>query len=194
MMQTAIASDEEPEDEDALVLRLAAGESDAMATIVDNHLAAILGCAGRILSNRADGEDVAQETFLRLMKKAPDWKPGGPKLRSWLIRVATNLCIDRYRANKRGAAPRDEIDDIEDLGARSIEGDISARIAVRKALAGLPERQRVALVLVHFEGFSGREAADALSVSEEAIESLLARARRRLREELADVMNDLTEH
>ena len=87
-------------------------------------------------------------------------------------------------------------DDIEDrAGSDAVGADeaLAIRRAVRRAMAGLPERQRAALVLVHFHGMTGRETAGALGVSEEAVESLLARARRRLRQELAPDVKNLLE-
>ena len=181
------------ETDDALVLRLADGCDGAMATLSDRHLRPVLACAWRILGDRAEAEDVAQETFVRLLRKAPDWQPDGPALRSWLLRVATNLCLDRRRVRARVAPLPDDIERFEDREKPPIDDDIAIRHAVRRAVADLPDRQRAALVLVHFQGLSGREAADALGVSAEAVESLLARARRRLRTILSPHIKNLLE-
>ncbi len=69
----------------------------------------------------------------------------------------------------------DEVEDLATPGCAGVDDDLAIRRAVHRALRGLPERQRAALVLVHFHGLSGREAAGALGTSEEALESLLAR-------------------
>lgn len=181
------------ETDDGLVLRLADGCDGAMATLSGRHLPSVLACAWRILGDRAEAEDVAQETFVRLLRKAPDWRTDGPALRSWLLRVATNLCIDRRRARARLAPMPENIDRFEDRENGSLDDDLAIRHAVRKAVAALPDRQRAALVLVHFQGFSGQEAASALGVSTEAVESLLARARRRLRKTLSPHIENLLE-
>lgn len=181
------------ESDDALVLRLAGGSGDAMRALSERHLASVFACAWRILGDRAEAEDVAQETFVRLLRKAPAWQPDGPTLRSWLLRVATNLCIDRRRASARLVPMPDEVGDLAAPVGEGVDDDLAIRHAVHRALRGLPERQRIALVLVHFHGLSGREAAGALGTSEEALESLLARARRRLREILAPDVDNLLE-
>ena len=165
------------ETDDALVLRLAGGCGAAMAALSARHLDAVLACAWRILGDRAEAEDVAQETFIRLLRKAPDWQPGGPALRSWLLRVASNLCIDRRRSHARSVPMPDDIEDLPAPAGAPLDEDLAIRRAVRRAMAGLPPRQLAALVLVHFHGLSGREAASALGTSEDALESLLARAR-----------------
>lgn len=179
--------------DDALVLRLADGCDGAMAALSDRHLRPVLACAWRILGDRAEAEDVAQETFVRLLRKAPDWQPEGPALRSWLFRVATNLCLDRRRVRARVAPMPDDIERFEDRDKTPLDDDLAIRYAVRRAIRDLPDRQRAALVLVHFHGLSGREVANALGVSAEAVESLLARARRRLRTVLAPHMKNLLE-
>ena len=183
-----------PDDtDDALVLRLADGCDGAMAALSDRHLRPVLACAWRILGDRAEAEDIAQETFVRLLRKAPEWQPDGPALRSWLLRVATNLCLDRRRVRARTAPMPDDIERFQDRDKAPIDDELAIRYAVRRAVDDLPDRQRAALVLVHFQGLSGREAADALGVSAEAVESLLARARRRLRTVLSPHMRNLLE-
>ena len=181
------------ETDDALVLRLADGCDGAMAALSDRHLRPVLSCAWRILGDRAESEDVAQETFIRLLRKAPDWQPDGPALRSWLLRVATNLCIDRRRVRARTAPMPEDIEQFEDRSKAPLDDDFAIRHAVRRAVDDLPDRQRAALALVHFQGLSGQEAANALGVSAEAVESLLARARRRLRKVLSPHLNNLLE-
>ena len=181
------------ETDDTLVLRLADGCGGAMAALSDRHLQPVLACAWRILGDRSEAEDVAQETFVRLLRKAPEWQPDGPALRSWLLRVATNLCIDRRRVRGRIAPMPDDIDAFEDRDRAPLDDDLAIRHAVQRAVGDLPDRQRAALVLVHFQGLSGREAANALGVSAEAVESLLARARRRLRKVLSPHIKNLLE-
>ncbi len=173
-------------DDDALVRRIAQGDARAWRDLVGRHLNAVVAMAWRIVGERAEAEDVAQEAFVRLMAKAPAWQPGGAPIRAWLARVAVNLAIDRKRAQRTVALDEATETDEPDPG-----GVIGRRLdlerAVRGAMNGLPKRQAAAVALVHFEGFTNQEAADMLEISVDALESLLARARRRLRDRLAAV-------
>jgi RNA polymerase sigma-70 factor (ECF subfamily) len=184
----------EGESDDFLLDRVVNGRNgsdrDAWAALVNRHLAPITRYAAYILRDPARAEDVAQETFIRLMRKAPDWQSGGANLRTWLFRVALNLCIDIKRS--RPVEPIDTADSLPDpVGADQIDARIDLERTVQDAIASLPERQQTAIVLVHYEGFSGAEAADALDVTVDALESLLARGRRRLRLSLSAHAPDL---
>ena len=173
-----------------LMRRVAAGDAGASRVLVDRELGALLALAYRILGNRAEAEDVAQESFLRLWRMARRWQPKA-KVRTWLSRVAYNLSIDRLRVRK----PSDPIDEAA-LPApgggpsSALQRDQVAHI-VETAIAQLPDRQRAAIALVHYQEFSNIEAAETLGVSVDALESLLARGRRSLRSALADQRTDL---
>jgi RNA polymerase sigma-70 factor (ECF subfamily) len=145
--------------------------------------------ANYVLRDAAQAEDVAQESFVRLMRKAPDWQSGGASVRTWLFRVALNLCIDHKRA--RRAEPLDTIEDTPETDDTGIDNRIDFQRSVQTAISELPERQQTAIIMVHYEGFSGAEAAEALDISVEAVESLLARGRRALRQSLLPVAPDL---
>jgi RNA polymerase sigma-70 factor (ECF subfamily) len=182
------------ESDDSLLARVGngrnGGDRDAWAELVDRHLPPITRYAAYVLRDPARAEDVAQETFVRLMRKAPDWQSGGANLRTWLFRVALNLCIDIKRS--RPIEPIDTVDALPDpIGAEQIDERIDLERTVQRAISTLPERQQTAIVLVHYEGFSGAEAADALDVTVDALESLLSRGRRRLRQSLSAVAPDL---
>ncbi len=166
---------------------VAAGDRRAWALLVERHLSAIHGAAWYLLADRAEAEDVAQEAFLRLLPKAPDWRSDGASVRTWLRRVAVNLSIDRLRAHRSVS-----LDMVAETPAdEDVDADVDRRRRVAAALAGLPERQRAAIVLVHYQGYSQREAAELLSISTDALESLLARARRTLKQRLDAVAADL---
>jgi RNA polymerase sigma-70 factor (ECF subfamily) len=155
----------------------------AWEAIIDRHLPAVSRYAAYVLGDNAQGEDVAQETFIRLMKKAQTWEANGFGLKSWLFRVARNLCID-YKRKKR-PEPIENADFIADpIDRHATDRRIDIVNTMERALAALPEPQQTAIVLVHYEGFSGSEAANLLDISVEAVESLLARARRSLRQAL----------
>ena len=174
--------------DDGLVRRAAAGSQAAWAALADRHLPAIHAFAWRRLGDRMEAEDVAQETMLRLSRKAPSWEPGGTRLRTWLFRVAHNLCIDKLRA-RRAHAPLDDAD-VVDLRPR-LDRSLDAGRATRRALAALPQRQQAVLVLVYCHGYKTKEAAEILRISEHAAESLLARARRAMRAILEPQRADL---
>ncbi len=182
--------------DDELARRVAAGDSGAWQALMDAHLGAITGYAWHMLGDRAEAEDVAQETFIRFMKKAPGWRPGAARLRTWLLRVAINLCLDRLRARR----PRLELDagigaelEADPGGVARLDGAIDRRRAVRRALGELPQRQISAVALVHYLGLTNAEAAETMEISVDALESLLARARRALKRKLEPLARDLLE-
>ncbi|MBW2525157.1 MAG: sigma-70 family RNA polymerase sigma factor [Deltaproteobacteria bacterium] len=180
------------EDEAALLQQVADGDRAASRELVDRYLGAITRFAFRLLGDRAEAEDVAQESFLRLWRQARRWEPKA-KLSTWLYRVAHNLCIDRLRAKKtRAEAPPDGDEaslDASDLLERRRVVD-----AVAAALEELPERQRAALALTYYEGLRNYEAAEVMDVSVEALESLLARARRQLKKRLRSARGSPPSH
>ena len=173
-----------------MMRRVAAGYAGASRILVDRELAPLITFAYRILGDRAESEDVAQETFLRLWRTARRWQPKA-KVRTWLTRVAYNLSIDRIRGRK----PTDSIDGAElpatGVGPSSALQRDQVADVVEAAIAELPERQRAALALVHYQEFSNIEAAKMMGVSVDALESLLARGRRSLRSALVDQRTDL---
>lgn len=178
-------------EEATLMGRVSAGDQHAATVLVDRHLAAITAFARRMLGSAADAEDVAQEVFLRLWQQAGRWQPGRARLRTWLTRIALNLCLDRLR--RRPAVPLDAVAepiDTADLPGAALHRAALAR-KVEAALLALPERQRAALALVHYQEMRQGDAATALGISVEALESLLARGRRSLRQTLAGDRDDL---
>lgn len=143
----------------------------------------VLAVASRMLSDRAEAEDVAQEAMLRLWKVAGEWRQGEAKVSTWLYRVACNLCTDRLRGRKRRSATAlDDAPEVADAApgveAALIEGDRMR--ALDAALAALPERQRQAVVLRHLEGLTNPEIAEVMDIGVEAVESLTARGKRSL--------------
>jgi RNA polymerase sigma-70 factor (ECF subfamily) len=178
----------ETQDEIELMRRTARGDPAAFRALADAHLAKIMNFAHRMLHNRSDAEDVAQETFLRLWKDAARFEPRA-RVSTWLHRIAHNLCIDRLRARRE--QPTAELDEertsVEPGGL--LQQKQLAR-EVERALGELPERQRAAVTLVHYQGLGNIEAAEVLDVGVEALESLLARGRRTLREKLIGLQRD----
>jgi len=179
--------------DDALIARISDGDQLAWGEITRRHLGALVGYAWHMLRDRAEAEDVAQETMVRLMRKADTWEPGGAKVKTWLFRVAINQCIDRQRARRTTSLDVLAEQTDPDTGGATVARDHALRRTVGGAVDDLPTRQKQALTLVHYQGFSQKEAADTLDISVEAVESLLARARRTLKAQLRDLAGDLLE-
>ena len=153
--------------------------------LVARKLPRLLALATRMLGDRTEAEDVAQETFLRIWKQAPGWREGEARFDTWLHRVVLNLCYDRLRGRRE--EPVDVLPDVPDPQPEpATRAETRSRDArVRQALAALPVRQREALVLQYYQEMSNVEAANLMGITVDALESLLARARRNLRAQLA---------
>ena len=172
-------------DED-LVSRVGQGDPAAIQAMVARKLPRMLALAQRMLNDPSEAEDVAQEAMLMAWRQAPRWKPGKARFDTWLHRVALNLCYDRLR--RRREVLTDTVPDRADPGPSPDQGLQAAELGARvdAALAALPERQREAIVLCHYQELSNIEAAALMDISVEALESLLSRGRRALRASLAE--------
>ena len=173
-------------DED-LVRRVGQGDPAAIQAMVARKLPRMLALAQRMLGDPVEAEDVAQEAMLRAWKQAPRWVPGKARFDTWLHRVGLNLCYDRLR--RRREVPTEAPPDRPDDGPAPDQGLLSAELGARVdgALKRLPDRQREAIVLCHYQELGNIEAAALMEVSVEALESLLSRGRRTLRQNLADL-------
>ena len=167
--------------------RVGRGDPAAIQALVARKLPRMVQLAHRMLGDPAEAEDVAQEVFVRAWKQAPTWIPGAARFDTWLHRVALNLCYDRLR--RRRERPMAEPPEQPDTGPAPDRGLLArdTEIRVKAALAALPERQREAVVLCHYQELGNIEAAALMGVSVEALESLLSRGRRALRGMLADL-------
>ncbi|MCD7041223.1 RNA polymerase sigma factor [Pseudomonas marginalis] len=171
-----------------LLARIGNNEPAAVNEMVTRKLPRLLALAGRILGDADEARDVAQESFLRIWRHAASWRSGEARFDTWLHRVALNLCHDRLRRRKeRPLAEADTLalaDSAPPLDEQLETIERNARMAA--ALAALPERQREAIVLQYYQELSNIDAAALMNISVEALESLLSRARRQLRSQLAD--------
>lgn len=162
-------------------------DQEAFTRLLDRHLAGLQKFLLRLTGNAADADELAQEAFLRIWSHARRWQAGRVKVTTWLYRIARNLAIDRHRKHRETTT-----DDLAMIADEAPDADhvLDAQrreTLMRTAVAQLPERQRTALVLCHFDGVSNQDAAAILEVSVDALESLLSRARRTLRTTLRPI-------
>jgi len=146
------------------------------------HETRIMRTGLRILGNRADAEDVAQETFLRLHRRGTQFETEAA-LAAWLYRVAVNLCLDRTRARKPSAELRDLKSTTISVESAAIQQQ--ARDILLAALEELPARERAAVVLREIEGLETREVAEILGVAEATVRSQISKAVSKLRARLS---------
>ncbi|WP_421934992.1 RNA polymerase sigma factor [Phenylobacterium sp.] len=174
--------------DEALLAAVAQGDPAAVRALAARKLPRLLALAGRMLGEAAEAEDVAQEAMIRAWRQAPIWKPGVARFDTWLHRVTLNLCYDRLRRRREIATdhPPEQADDgpAPDRGLEA--ADVGRRVAA--AMGALPDRQREAVALCHYQDLTNIEAAAIMGVSVDALESLLSRGRRALRAALSDMM------
>ncbi len=173
------------ESDASLLAAFARGDQSAARALTGRHLPRVFAHACRLLQDHGEAEDVAQEAMVKLWKIAPSWRAGEAQLSTWLYRVTANAATDRLRKRRTvglEAAP-EQADNAPSVEAGLIADD--RQRTIHAAVATLPERQRNALVLRHFEELSNPDIALVLGTSVEAVESLLGRARRSLADKLS---------
>ena len=173
--------------EDALVARLRRGDHRAFEELVIAYQHRVFGIALRMLGNRAEAEEIAQETFLRAHRALPGFR-GDARLHTWLYAIASRLCLNRLASADRRlvrgddetvtATPTDE----PTAAARLERAELEA--AVRQAIAALPEDRRIVVVLRDLEGLSYEEIGDVLDLEPGTVRSRLHRARLDLKAKL----------
>ena len=167
-----------------LASQAAAGDSKALTQLYETHRDRVYAVAYRILKDAAEASDILQDTFVVLIEGRRGTPPKS-SVRGWLVRVASNLAIDRYRQRRvRSAKPDDRPAEFERASrARSPEsaafgGELSAE--VREAIEQLSDKLRGVILLRYAGGLSYEEVADALDCSIGTVKSRLARAHARL--------------
>jgi RNA polymerase sigma-70 factor, ECF subfamily len=155
---------------------LANGDSSALGGIYELYGERIFRYTYRMLGNRSDAEDATAETFLRVLRRSSELRADGA-FRTWIFRIARNLCIDKLRQHKLLELPADA-----QYGGS--EERSALRVTVQQALADLPIEYRDPLVLCDLEDMPAREAAEILQISVPALKSRLYRGRRALRDKL----------
>lgn len=190
-MAPDILSVEAPPDPDAgLMDRVREGDRDAFADLVDRHKDAVVNYLTRLTADRDRAEDLAQETFLRLFRSADAYTEQG-LLRAYLFRIATNLVRSEERREKRlrllmpflGGGRHAEPTAPTGLLRRELHREVSS------AVAQLPLRYRVPLVLHEIEGWAYADIARELGCREGTVKSRIHRGRQQLKERLAPYWN-----
>lgn len=155
---------------------LANGDPTALGGLYEMYGERIFRYTFRMLGNRSDAEDATAETFLRVLRRSKDLKADGA-FRTWLFRIARNLCIDKMRQHKL-------IDLPGDAHYSGTDDRAAIRVTVHQALKDLPLEYREPLILCDLEDISAKEAAETLNITVAALKSRLYRGRRALRDKL----------
>jgi len=175
--------------DEELMQAVCMGDRSAYQALVKQHIKSISHYAFRLLGNTKDTEDITQEVFLRLWTNAQKWNAQKSKLTTWLHRITHNLCVDHLRKHGRvqtqDTFDEEAADSATESGGSFDESNEQLQ-EMRAAMNALPESQRSALSLCHYQGFSNKEAAAIMDISVKALESAIARAKRSLREQLTN--------
>ena len=178
------------------VRRVAKGDANAARFLVEAYGDRLMGVAYRLLSDRQAAEDIVQDAFIRMWQHACNWEPDRAVFATWLHRVTINLCYDRMRkaSTRYERTASDEMPEQMDDRQSALDSmeENERGSALKAALERLPERQKTAVILCHMQEMTNVEAAEIMEISVYALESLLARARRGLRED-AQLKQDLSD-
>lgn len=181
----------------ALMMRVKEGDEAAFEELIKRHQSMIVGTVAKMLGSTTDSEDIAQQVFIRLWKSAPRYKVKA-KFTTFLYTIMRNLVFNesRRRSRKKESSINEREDDFhlqeEDLQTKSPHQQIlqdELQSAVDKAIAELPEKQRMAVILRRYENMPYEEIADVLKTSVSAVKSQLFRARTTLRDSLQSYLD-----
>jgi RNA polymerase sigma-70 factor (ECF subfamily) len=184
-----------------LMLLVKEGDVKAFEKLVELHKGIMVGTAARMLGNVDDAHDIAQQVFLRVWKSAPRYEPTA-KFTTWLFTIMRNLVFNETRRRSRRKEVALETDSDHDDGPQRQYADHTAPApdhltqqdelekALEKAIAALPEKQRLAVVLRRHEEMPYEQICEILKMSLPAVKSLLFRARTELRKHLAAYLGE----
>jgi RNA polymerase sigma-70 factor, ECF subfamily len=183
--------------DEQLVRQFLAGEREAFSLLVRRHQERVMRVCLRLVLSPADAQDACQEVFIKIAERLHTYQPSA-QFSTWLYRITVNHCLNvlRSRRRRRWLSPFSkeptavlEIAAPDDDPLQSTEKQ-ERQQQVRRALAGLPEEQRLAVVLHRYEGLSYEEIAQVLQVSVSAVESRLHRAKQNLLRMLQPYMKE----
>jgi len=178
--------------DDEIAARFAAGDSAAFAELMERHMGTVFGVAYGVLRDRDEAADVAQDVFLKLAQTLAGMRVHG-SLGPWLYRVAMNRAIDRLRQTRRQRTISDaEEQTLSSPGPEpgAVMESIELRTVVFRAIARLPEKQRMVFTMRHVSGLSVEEIAAAMHCATGTVKCHLARATRKLRETLEPYLSE----
>lgn len=167
-----------------LMLRFQKGEERCFEELVRKHARGVLNLVYRYLGDASRAEDVSQDIFVRIFRARMKYEPKA-KFSTWLYRIAVNHCLNEIRARKSQPPLTAPINDMlqepqgEDPDARLSRSELQQ--AVKAAINALPENQRMAVILARYEDMSYEDIAEAMSMSLEAVKSVLFRAKENLK-------------
>ena len=171
-----------PTDRD-LIVRASRGANDAFGELITRYQTSVFNVCYRLLHERAEAEDLAQETFMRAYERLHTFeleREFGP----WIRRVAANLCLN-YLESRKVTAPLDEERDVDESARPEKQVEVQERSAqIRAALSSLPPRYRLVVELRHYQELSYDEIAKELGIPLSDVKSHLFRARKLLAEKL----------
>jgi RNA polymerase sigma-70 factor (ECF subfamily) len=170
-----------PPSELALLRAGQAGDRAALEQLMAPHERPLFGLCYGILGHAEDAEDAAQETLLRALRALPRFQPGSATFRTWLFRIAVNVCLNRKR-DRRSTEPWDEEHPGAGLEIASPAAIALRRLQVTEALRTLPPRHRAIFLLRVLEGWSLEEIGAAMGWNRVRVKNELSKARRALAE------------
>jgi RNA polymerase sigma-70 factor (ECF subfamily) len=172
------------EDQDIQLVRGAArGDAQALAGLYDRYAPLMLAVGQRILGNAREAEDLLHDVFLEVWRHAGDYDRGRGSVRAWLLMRMRSRALDRKRAQNRSRVVLFEDGQIPESQAGGDDPSLAPDHAVvRKALAALPEDQRMVLELGYFEGLTSSEIAAKIEIPIGTVKSRVARGLAQLRE------------
>ncbi len=191
------ASDSNAEDV-SLMAAVARGDDRAFERLVAKHQGAVIGTVAKMTGRSGDAEDLAQQVFLRVWKSAPRYQATA-KFTTWLFTIVRNLVFNEsrraYRRHEMSLEAREQESHIEQTDVSTPPPDShllhnELREAADRAIASLPEPQRLAVVMRRFEESSYEEIAAVLGTTVPAVKSLLFRARQQIREVMKAFLED----
>jgi RNA polymerase sigma-70 factor (ECF subfamily) len=177
-----------------LMVRVKEGDGASFDVLLEKHRSPVIHFLYRMVQNRAVAEELAQEVFLRVYRSRSTYEPTA-KFTTWLFRIATHLALNSLRDGKNDRRQESLDDDSSEGPARQVfdmRPSVEAVMVketrlqeVRRAVAGLPEKQRAAVLMHKYQEMEYAQIANVLNCSESAVKSLLFRAYETLRARLA---------
>lgn len=193
MEEPPITPTQEASIDHELMRRIAAGDDQAFARLVERHQNVVVGTVAKMLGNASEAEDISQQVFLRVWRHAKRYKPDA-KFTTYLFTITRNLVFNEVRRRKRrnevSSDEREEMShhQVADASERQPDEELARQELceiVDRAIAALPEQQRLAVVLRRYEQMPYEEIGEVLELSLPAVKSLLFRARTTLRASLS---------